>query len=185
MTITRRQAALAALSALAAPVALAQAVPPGAPGDPRPKAYKLIDQPAPGFELPSLTGETVRLSDYRGKALILYWWGLWCPDCVADSANVAALAAETAKDKRLAFLAIHTRGRFGRWPSIPDYFKEKGYNYPTAVYGGREFPRDAYKIEWYPTFLGIDPNGVIRTWRTDLGATGGAEFLAKVKALAA
>ena len=33
--------------------------------------------PAPDFELPSLTGGTVRLSDYRGRKVVLFMWGSW------------------------------------------------------------------------------------------------------------
>ena len=33
--------------------------------------------PAPDFELPSLTGGSVRLSDYRGKKVVLFMWASW------------------------------------------------------------------------------------------------------------
>ena len=33
--------------------------------------------PAPDFELPSLTGGPVRLSDYRGKKVVLFMWASW------------------------------------------------------------------------------------------------------------
>ena len=33
--------------------------------------------PAPDFELPSLTGGSVRLSEYRGKKVVLFMWASW------------------------------------------------------------------------------------------------------------
>lgn len=182
-----RRAALGALGALAAfsapAPALAQAPPPGSANDPRPKTYPLIGQPAPDFLFPKLGGGDARLADYRGKVLALYWWGLWCPDCIQDGPNVAKLAAAVGADKDMAFLGIHTRGRFGKWGSVPTYFADRGYSYPVAFDGGRDFARDVYKIGWFPSFLGIDRAGVIRLWRTDLGAQGAAQFAAELAKL--
>ncbi len=187
--LTRRHvgmglAAATAVGALPVRPAAGQAVPPGAPGDPRPQSYALLNQPAPDFDFLSLNGERHRLSDYRGRVLILYFWGLWCPDCIADGANVNALARGASQTPGLAFLGIHTRGRFGRWGSVPRYFQETGYSYPVAFDEGRAFARDIYRIAWFPSFLAIDREGVIRRWRTDLGTQGATAFLAQARALA-
>jgi cytochrome oxidase Cu insertion factor (SCO1/SenC/PrrC family) len=34
-------------------------------------------KPAPAFALPALDGRSVRLEDYRGKALLLFFWATW------------------------------------------------------------------------------------------------------------
>jgi thiol-disulfide isomerase/thioredoxin len=187
MPISRRAVTLSGLAAMAAaPNAFAQAVPPGAPGDPRPRSYALLGEPAPDFWFPNPFGGMRQLSDYRGQVLILYFWGLWCPDCLLDGPNVARLAEDAAETPGVSFLGIHTRGRYGRWGSIEAYFAERGYGFPVVIDEGREFARDVYRIEWYPSFLAIDGAGIIRAWRTDLASPeGAAQFLAQARALRA
>ncbi len=36
-----------------------------------------VGQPVPDFELPALDGQPVRLSDYRGKRLLIFMWASW------------------------------------------------------------------------------------------------------------
>ena len=62
---------------------------------------------APDFSLTLSTGETVRLSDYQGKAVLLHFWATWCPPCRAELPELNKLAAELAKspDSKLEFLA--------------------------------------------------------------------------------
>ena len=41
-------------------------------------------KPAPDFELKSLEGKTVRLSDYHGKAVLLNFWATYCGPCKVE-----------------------------------------------------------------------------------------------------
>ncbi|MFQ5623978.1 MAG: redoxin domain-containing protein, partial [Paracoccaceae bacterium] len=52
----------------------------------------LIGNPAPAFEIERLDGEgMIRLSDYRGKAVILNFWASWCSACLAEHDLLIAL----------------------------------------------------------------------------------------------
>lgn len=194
-TYSTRRAALAFLAAAFPAAALAQAPAPGAPNDPRPRLYTRIGEPAADFRLARHGGGTAALSDYRGQVLILYFGGLWCPDCVADGANVDRLARLVRAEPNIAFLNIHTRNSFGRWgrgspdeidaagahAAIDAYFSETGYSYPVAFDPTRSFAREQYAIQWSPTYLVIDRGGIIRDWRTDLGADGAQALLAAAR----
>lgn len=182
--ISRRVFALAALACGAAGAAFAQAVAPGAPGDPRPRAYRMLGQAAPAFDFPLLGGARARLADYRGRTLILYVGGLWCPDCVLDGPHTNELARLAAGDRRIAFLQIHTQNRFGRWGSVPAYFAEYNYSWPVAFDETRTWMHENYAVDWSPSFLIIDRHGIIRAWRTDLGADGAHDFFVQAQAIA-
>lgn len=155
--------------------------------DPRPRVYSHLNQTASDFELPKLGGGTAHLSDYAGKTLILSFGGLWCPDCILDGPYLSHLAQLAAASNDVAFLDIHTRNRFGKWGpnerertgqtsynvdesavALNAYFQETGHSYPVAFDVTRTWAREAYGIEWYPTYVIVGRNGVIQRWRTDL-----------------
>lgn len=53
-------------------------------GSPNAGSAKLLNQPAPDFSLASLDGKTLKLSDYRGKAVLLNFWATWCEPCKVE-----------------------------------------------------------------------------------------------------
>ena len=61
---------------------------------------------APDFELTTLEGETVKLSDYRGKKVILNFWATWCPPCKAEMPHMQNFYEEN-KDKDVEIVAVN------------------------------------------------------------------------------
>lgn len=58
----------------------------------------IAGHPAPDFELKTLTGETIRLSDYKGKPVILNFWANWCGPCRAEFPELQQVAGENGDD---------------------------------------------------------------------------------------
>jgi thiol-disulfide isomerase/thioredoxin len=58
---------------------------------------------APDVTGKSLTGATIKLSSYRGKTVVLNFWGSWCPPCRDEGPTLAVLAEQYGK-QGVAFL---------------------------------------------------------------------------------
>jgi peroxiredoxin len=78
--VRRLPAILAALGAAA--IARGDAPAAGAPPVPAPAEQR--SALAPDFSRPDLSGRTIRLSDYRGKVVLLNFWATWCAPCLAE-----------------------------------------------------------------------------------------------------
>jgi peroxiredoxin len=58
---------------------------------------------APDFTAASLTGSSISLSSYRGKTVVLNFWGSWCPPCRAEAPTLAVLSQQYSS-KGVAFV---------------------------------------------------------------------------------
>lgn len=63
---------------------------------------------APELTGTSVEGKKLKLSDYRGKVVVLNVWGSWCSPCRAEAPNLAKVARDT-EDKGVQFIGINTR----------------------------------------------------------------------------
>jgi thiol-disulfide isomerase/thioredoxin len=58
----------------------------------------MAEQPA-DFALPDMNGETHRLSDYRGKWVLVNYWATWCPPCLEELPELEVFHAHNAADR--------------------------------------------------------------------------------------
>ncbi len=124
-------------------------------------AYAGVDRTAPDFDLPTLTGERVRLSDYRGRVVVLNFWTRSCQPCRQELPSLAALA-DGAAARGLAVVTVATddeaeavREILGALLGRPPPFVV-AHDPEAAVVTGR------YGTRLYPETWIIDPRGVIR-----------------------
>jgi thiol-disulfide isomerase/thioredoxin len=62
--------------------------------------------PAPDFTLPTLSGETVRLSDLRGKVVLVNFWATWCVPCRTEMPTLEELY-QYYKERGLEVVAVN------------------------------------------------------------------------------
>ncbi|OEV00897.1 MULTISPECIES: TlpA family protein disulfide reductase [Streptomyces] len=62
----------------------------------------------PDLAGPSVDGKKLKLSDFKGKVIVLNVWGSWCSPCRAEAPNLAKVARDT-EDRGVQFVGINTR----------------------------------------------------------------------------
>jgi peroxiredoxin len=113
---------------------------------------------APDFELTDVrTGKRVRLSDYRGKAVLLNFWATWCPPCKEEIPWFVDLQKQYA-DQGLVILgvAMDDSGQ----QEIAKFADEMSVNYPVLL--GTDAVSNEYgDVEAFPTTFYIGRDGKI------------------------
>jgi len=111
---------------------------------------------APSFELVSLDGETVRLSDFEGQPLVINFWATWCKPCAQEHPNLIA-AAERYEAQGVGFVGMLYDDNVTK---AKEYLSWAGSAYPTVVDVGGAVA-DAYGVTGVPETYFISANGMI------------------------
>ena len=114
-----------------------------------------IGSRAPDFELTALTGESVRLSQYRGRPMLLSFGATWCPDC----ARADPLLQETFDHQTGLVVLLVDSGE--TTATIQKWADETGYTFPVLIDSNNAAGKQ-YAITAIPTVFFIDEDGVIR-----------------------
>jgi peroxiredoxin len=132
---------------------------------------------APNFELKDLKGQTVRLSDYKGKVVLLNFWATWCAPCRAEMPDLVKLQKEY-QAKGLQVVGV-TYPEYTR-AAVRQVARRLKLNYP-ILYGTRERAAKYDVGEVLPTTIVIDREGKIHARL--LGILEDVEFEQSVKPL--
>jgi len=114
-------------------------------------------EPASDFELKSLDGRAVKLSDFRGKVVVLNFWATWCAPCRVETPWLVDLYRQY-KERGLEVVGVSMDD--GDQEHVSDFVKEMGINY--TVLTGNHAVGDAYGgARFLPQTFFIDRDGKI------------------------
>ncbi len=115
-----------------------------------------VGQPAPDFELKSMDGRTVRLSDYRGKAVLVNFWATWCEPCKIEMPWFVDLKKQYGPE---GFEILGIADDDSGHDAIVKFSQEMGVNY--VVLQGTDNVADQFGVEGLPTTFYIDRSGKV------------------------
>jgi len=138
----------------------------------------LIGQSAPDFALPpAVSGDNVRLSEYRGQPVMLLFWSSSCGACAAQLAALGRL-----------YDTYHSAGLVVLGVSVDDdaqqaerYARAHRSHFPLLLDQAKEVGR-AYQINRLPTTVLIDRSGVVRYLNDDYRAND-RTYISQIRAL--
>ena len=115
---------------------------------------------APDFTLNDLAGNSVSLSDFRGKTVVLVFWASWCPDCRAEVPQLKAMHA-AADPAKVVFVSVsfdrdfETLRQFAAENGLPGVQLFEPAGKKESAIGA------AFGVKWIPSLFLINPEGKV------------------------
>ncbi len=113
---------------------------------------------APDFELKTPKGETVKLSDLRGQAVLVNLWATWCPPCRAEMRTIETMYNEY-KDQGFTVLAVNMTYQDAPLDVMP-FVNEQKLTFPILLDETGEMA-NAYQLKSLPSSFFLNREGII------------------------
>lgn len=121
---------------------------------------------APDFTLTTPQGDSVSLSDFRGKYVLVDFWASWCRDCRKENPAVVELNKKYDGEK-FAIISVSLDKEREAWLKA---IEKDGLTWTQVsdLEGWQSAPARNYEIKWIPTNFLIDPEGKVITSGKDI-----------------
>lgn len=120
------------------------------------------NEPAPDFEFTTPDNKTVKLSDLRGKIVIINFWATWCGPCRQEMPDLQKIS-----DSSNGMVVVLAVNKLEEASVIGPYAEEIGVQFTLIANPGGDIP-ERYGVRNLPTSYFIRPDGTVADWR--LGA---------------
>jgi peroxiredoxin len=112
---------------------------------------------APEFTLQKLGGGEVKLSDFRGKIVVINFWGIFCGPCKDELPFFQAIS-DNESARGLKILAINV-GEGDN--TVRSFINDEEYTF-TVLLDSKKEVNALYDVDYYPTTFFIDAEGIIK-----------------------
>jgi len=125
---------------------------------------EFVDQPAPDFQFQTVTGEKHKLSDFRGKVVLLDFWGSWCGPCVGEIPSMKS-AYEDLKDRGIIFISISNDRVVKKWSDqdLLQFTEKNGMTWIQVLDDDKNTLVQLYKVNFWPNSFLIGRDGKVIT----------------------
>lgn len=118
-----------------------------------------IGDVAQDFALPTLAGEEISLSQFRGKNVFIFFWTQGCVFCQTDNIVHVNDIFLRGKEKDLVVFSINIAEPKG---DVQEFVKQKGLIFPILLDRDAKVTRKKYGVYMVPTLFLIGKDGVIK-----------------------
>ena len=127
-------------------------------------------RPSPEFSLPDLEGKIVRLSDLRGKVLVLNFWATWCPPCVEEMPSLEKLHRHfQGRPFEVVAVSVDAEGV----EKVREFVKKGGFTF-RVLHDRKKTTERPFGVRGLPISYVIDTKG-----RMVAGAIGAKDWASK------
>ena len=123
----------------------------------RPAFKSWVGKDAPDFVVEDISGKAHKLSEYRGRDVLVVFWATWCPACNAEIPHLIELRKLLSQEK-LAILAISNE----RPERLKNFADAKKINYSVASSDIGALPAPFSNVSSIPATFFIDAKGKIK-----------------------
>ena len=117
----------------------------------------LVGSPAPEIVLQDLQGRDVKLSDLRGKVVLVNFWATWCKPCKEEMPAMQA-SYDKLRDKGFVVLAVNELEDTAR---VAEHIRTHGHTFEVVMDHNNQVA-NMYGVVGLPASFLIDPQGIVR-----------------------